>query len=67
MILDSSALVAIPLDEPERKEFVAKINAAESVAVNAVSLVEAGIVLSSRIGEDATEVLAICSRRRTLS
>ena len=67
MILDSSALVAIALDEPERKEFVAKINAAESVAVNAVSLVEAGIVLSSRISEDATEVLAICSRRRTLS
>ncbi|MDQ3553451.1 MAG: type II toxin-antitoxin system VapC family toxin [Chloroflexota bacterium] len=57
MILDSSALVAIALDEPERKGFVAKINAAESVAVNAVSLVEAGIVLSSRIGEDATEVL----------
>lgn len=54
MILDSSALAA-------------RINAAESVAVNAVSLVEAGIVLSSRIGEDATEVLAICSRRRTLS
>ncbi len=57
MILDSSVLVAIALDEPERKEFVAKIDAAESVAVNAVSIVEAGIVLSSRIGEDATELL----------
>ncbi len=32
---------------------MAKINAAESVAVNVVSLVEAGIVLSLRTGEDA--------------
>lgn len=58
MILDSSALVAIALDEPERAALVAKINAAEAVAVGAPTLVEAGIVLSSRIGKDASELLA---------
>ncbi len=58
MILDSSALVAIALDEPEREAFVAKINAAATVAVAAPTLVEAGIDLSSRIGQDAGELLA---------
>ena len=58
MILDSSALVAIVLDEPERDAFVAKINAASVVGVAAPTLVEAGIVLSARIGEDAGEILA---------
>ncbi|MBA2556315.1 MAG: type II toxin-antitoxin system VapC family toxin [Chloroflexi bacterium] len=58
MILDSSALLAIALDEPEREAFVARINAAEVVAVAAPTLVEAGIVLSARTGEDAGELLA---------
>ncbi len=58
MILDSSALVAIVLDEPERKMLVDKINAADLVAVGAPTLVEAGIVLSSRMGRDESELLA---------
>ncbi len=58
MILDSSALVAIALDEPHRDRLLAKIDAAEEVAVAAPTLVEAGIVLSARVGEDAREVLA---------
>lgn len=58
MILDTSALLAIVLDEPERETFVERINAAEAVGVSAPTLAEAGIVLSSRIGEDATELLA---------
>ncbi len=58
MILDSSALVAIALDEPERESFVAKINAADTVAVGAPTLAEAGIVLSSRAGADGAQVIA---------
>ena len=58
MILDSSVLVAIALDEPGREAFVAKIDAADVVAVAAPTLVEAGIVLSARSGEDAGELLA---------
>jgi len=57
VILDASAVVAIALDEPEREIFVGKINAADSVAVGAPTLVEAGIVLSARIGQDASAVL----------
>lgn len=58
MILDSSALVAIALDEPERDELVAKINRADRVGVAAPTLVEAGIVLSARTGEHAGDLLA---------
>jgi ribonuclease VapC len=58
MILDSSALVAIALDEPERPGLLAKITAADVIAVGAPTLVEAGIVLSARMGVDATDVLA---------
>lgn len=58
MILDSSALVTIALDEPEREAFVAKINAADTIAVAAPTLVEAGIVLSARTGTDASDLLA---------
>jgi ribonuclease VapC len=57
VILDASALVAIALDEPERGILVAKVNAADSVAVGAPTVVEAGIVLSARAGQDASAVL----------
>jgi ribonuclease VapC len=57
LILDSSALVAIALDEPERPRLIAKIGAAGLVGVAAPTLVEAGIVLSARLGRDATDVL----------
>ncbi len=57
MILDSSALVAIALDEPERDAFIAKINQADSVGVGAPTLVEAGIVISARTGAEAGELL----------
>jgi ribonuclease VapC len=58
VILDSSALVAIVLDEPERPVFVAKINAAASIGVAAPTLVEAGIVLSARLGVQADGLLS---------
>lgn len=58
MILDSSAIVAIALDEPERGAFVEKINGAQTVGVAGPTLVEAGIVLSARTGSDATELLS---------
>jgi ribonuclease VapC len=58
VILDSSALVAVALDEPERDFLVAKINEADSVAVAAPTLVEAGIVVSARTGSQAADLLA---------
>jgi ribonuclease VapC len=58
VILDSSAVVAIVLDEPDRKALVARIGGAERVGIGAPTLVEAGIVVSARMGEDAGDVLA---------
>ena len=57
MILDSSALLAIALDEPDRETFLAKVSSAGTIGVAAPTLVEAGIVLSSRGGTEATELI----------
>jgi ribonuclease VapC len=54
MVIDSSSLVAVFLNEPERDRFLELILAAERKLVSAVTVVEAGIVLESR----ATHVAA---------
>ena len=51
MILDTSAILAIALREPERDDFLTKIGLADLVGVGAPSLVEASIVLINRLGE----------------
>ena len=58
MILDSSAIVAIALDEPERDEFIAKIDEADTMGVGAPTLVEAAIVLAARTGIETDDLLA---------
>ncbi len=50
MILDSSAIVAVVLGEPDGESLLTRIGEAESVAVSAITFVEAGIVLSHRLG-----------------
>ncbi len=57
MILDSSALLAIALDEPERDAFIAKIDEADCVGIGAPTLVEAGIVLAARTGTEPGDLL----------
>ena len=49
MVLDSSALVAIILAEPNHAELLAKIEAAPGVAIGAPTLVETLIVLTARL------------------
>lgn len=51
MILDSSAVVAIFLDEPEAPRLLDAIAAASSVSISAGTFLEAGIVLSHRKGK----------------
>jgi ribonuclease VapC len=51
VILDSSALLAVLLAEPERDEFMRKIAAAPVVGVGAPTLTETAIVLAARLGE----------------
>jgi ribonuclease VapC len=58
LILDTSVLVAIVLDEPDRVELSRRIAKSETVLVGAPTLVEAGMVLSSRLGESSGELLA---------
>ena len=53
VILDSSAIVAIMLAEPGYKTLLDKIVSSAVVAVSAPTVVEAAIVLSSRLGRDA--------------
>ena len=58
MILDTSAIVAILLAEPDAAHLLERIAEAETLAVGAPTLVEAGIVLSKRLGIDARGLLA---------
>jgi ribonuclease VapC len=50
MVIDSSALVAIFLREPERVPFLSRIIQAESRLISAVNVFEAGIVLEAKGG-----------------
>lgn len=57
MILDSSAIVGIVLREPGFEALVRKLARAEALAVGAPTLAEAGIVLTARLGRDASGLL----------
>jgi ribonuclease VapC len=50
MVIDTSALLAILQDEPERRDFNRLIEAAEARLLSAASLVETSIVIESRYG-----------------
>lgn len=52
MILDTSALVAILQDEPERRSFIAAIEAAASRSMSTATFVETSIVIGARYGDD---------------
>lgn len=51
MVIDSSALLAILLDEPERRGFNERIEADPHRLISAANLLETAIVLESRSGE----------------
>ena len=52
MVIDTSALVAILQDEPERRAFNRAIEAAERLAMSAASFVEVSMIIESRFGTD---------------
>jgi ribonuclease VapC len=52
MVIDSSAVLAILQNEPERRAFNETIAAAETRLLSAASLVELSIVLEARFGPD---------------
>jgi ribonuclease VapC len=55
--VDTSALLAIVFNEPERETFFKTIRKAESALISAVSVVEARMVTYSRRGESGLEIL----------
>lgn len=57
MVVDTSALIAILNDEPERPAFVAAVERDPSRLISAVSVIEASCVLENRFGEDAVDDL----------
>ncbi len=63
MVLDTSALVAVLFDEPERGELTARIVAADRRLLSAATLVEAGILVEARRGEAAGRELDLLLHR----
>jgi ribonuclease VapC len=57
MVLDSSAILAILLDEPERATFTRLGEEDQRRLVSAASLVEVSIVIESRKGEPGRQLL----------
>lgn len=53
MVVDSSALLAIFLGEPERQEFLKRLLSTEIRLISAASALETGIVLEAKRGEAA--------------
>lgn len=53
MVLDTSALLALLLDEPEAALFRAAVEADDTRLVSAATVLEAAIVMESRSGETA--------------
>jgi ribonuclease VapC len=52
MVIDTSALLAILLDEPERRAFNEAIETADSRGMSVATLVELSIVIESRFGAE---------------
>jgi ribonuclease VapC len=57
MVLDTSAVLAILLDESERRQFNEAIESAETRSLSTASFVECSIVLESRFGADGVRDL----------
>ncbi len=51
MVIDSSALIAIMVGEPERRSFIEAVTAADTRLVGAPTMLEASMVVLSRTGE----------------
>ena len=52
MVVDTSAILAILQDEPERRKFNEAIEAAETRSLSTASFVECSMILESRYGAD---------------
>ncbi len=58
MVVDSSALVAIVLEEEDADYFAQKLASADFILISAITIAEASMVLLSRGGQIKVEVLS---------
>lgn len=63
MVLDTSALIAVLFDEPDRQEIIRTIAAARRRLISSATLSEASIVVESRRGEAAGRELDLFLHR----
>jgi ribonuclease VapC len=63
MVIDTSALLAILFDEPERRTFNEAIEAAESLVMSAATFVEVSMVIESRFGTEGLRDLDVFIER----
>lgn len=52
MVVDTSALLAVLFDEPEREAFIALLGGADDALISAATLLEASIVMQARTGDE---------------
>jgi len=57
MVIDTSAILAILQNEPERRKFNEAIESAETRSLSTASFVECSMILESRFGTDAVRDL----------
>ena len=67
MVLDTSALVAVLQNEPERRKFNEAIEAAETRSLSAASFLESSMILESRFGADGVRDLDLFIARARIS
>jgi len=63
MVIDTSALVAVLFDEPERDQIIGRITAASRRLISAGTLIESSIIVESRRGEVAGRELDLFLHR----
>ncbi len=67
MVIDTSAILAILQDEPERRKFNEAIEAAETRSLSAASFVECSMILESRYGPDGVRDLDLLISKAHIS
>ena len=64
MILDSSAVVAVLVEEPGHEELELKMRQAEVLAIGAPTLVETGVVMARRVRGEESRIAVSRFRER---
>ena len=67
MVLDTSAVLAILQDEPERRQFNEAIEVAETRSLSTASFVECSMILESRYGADGVRDLDLLIAKAQIS